>query len=390
MVMDSLFHIQFRFASIYGPIYNLMVHKCNMLNQFRYVFIIISFFSIANPLFSGDKNGYTQNENRKVSTEFHIIPMTNCESIRDSMEAAMGPLPDLTHLPPMNIQYKDSLSTTLYTRYTIIFTVAENENLPAYLYLPTGNKAGKRAAMLVLHSTGNLGKGIVDGQGNLPDRALAKELAERGYVVIAPDYPSFGDMEDYDFENDRYESGTMKGIFNHIRCVDLLQNIDQVDPERIGVIGHSLGGHNAIFVAAFDPRLKVVVSSCGWTQFEFYNIGASSEKLYGGRLGPWAQNRYMPLLRTKYQLDQKRIPFNFHEIIGSIAPRLFISNSPTNDQNFDVKGVMDGIQKITTVYEGLGVKENLKVFYPDVGHDFPPDIRNEIYQLIDKELENIF
>ena len=58
----------------------------------------------------------------------------------------------------------------------------------------------------------------------------------------------------------------MKGIVNHIRAVDLLQQRDEVDPRRIGVIGHSLGGHNAMFVAAFDERLAVIVSSCGWAR----------------------------------------------------------------------------------------------------------------------------
>ena len=44
----------------------------------------------------------------------------------------------------------------------------------------------------------------------------------------------------------------MKGIFNHMRCVDLLQSREEVDPARIGVIGHSLGGHNSMFVAAYQ------------------------------------------------------------------------------------------------------------------------------------------
>lgn len=324
-----------------------------------------------------------------LSVGLYPLSGQGCYSIRDRMEAAMGPLPSLTNQAPMNIQYKDSLQTAKYTRYNIIFTVAENEDLPAYLYLPVDNRQMKHPAMLVLHSTGALGKGIVDGQSDLENRALAKELAERGYVVIAPDYPGFGDLRDYDFENDRYQSGTMKGIFNHIRCIDLLQTLRQVDTSRIGVIGHSLGGHNAIFVAAFDPRLKVVVSSCGWTQFEYYNIGPSSEN-YGGRLGPWAQDKYMPLLKTKYQLDQHKIPFNFDEIIASLAPRLFISNSPLQDKNFDVEGVKEGIQKILPVYEKLGAKENVKVFYPDAGHDFPLNIRNEIYQFIDKEFNHQF
>ena len=51
-------------------------------------------------------------------------------------------------------------------------------------------------------------------------------------------------------------SATMKGIVNHRRAVDLLASLPEVDPRRIGVIGHSLGGHNSLFVAAFDPRIK--------------------------------------------------------------------------------------------------------------------------------------
>ena len=63
-------------------------------------------------------------------------------------------------------------------------------------------------------------------------RAYGRELAKRGYVVLAPDYPSFGDYP-YDFSADAYASGTMKGIFNHMRCVDYLQSLPEVDGERI-------------------------------------------------------------------------------------------------------------------------------------------------------------
>ncbi len=308
----------------------------------------------------------------------------NKQATLDSLQAAMGTLPELSGLPPMDPQYRDTLATTAYTRYTINLTVANKEILPVYLYIPTNKPStDKYPTMLVLHSTGSLGKAIVDGQGDTPNRAYAKELAERGYVVIAPDYPSFGELENYDFEHDRYESGTMKGIFNHIRCVDFLETIEQVDTERMGVIGHSLGGHNAMFTAAFDERLKVIVSSCGWTQLEFYDTGGTGEKL-----APWAQDKYMPLLKTKYRLKQEKVPFNFHEIIRSFAPRRFISNSPIKDGNFDVKGVEEGIKKAETAYESLGVKEKLHVFYPNAGHDFPLSVRLEVYQLIDDEFKH--
>ncbi|GAA4308401.1 hypothetical protein GCM10023143_15690 [Compostibacter hankyongensis] len=310
--------------------------------------------------------------------------------IRDSMQAVMGPLPDRSHLPPMNIQYIDSLNGGNYFRYTITFTVAEHENISAYLYVPVRPGAGdKFPAMLALHPTGPLGKKIVDGQGDLQNRAYARELAERGYVVIAPDYPDFGDLKDYDFKTDRYLSGTMKNVFDDMRCIDLLQERADVDPGRIGVIGHSLGGHSAMFVGAFDTRLKVIVSSCGWTLLhDYFNGDREAEKKYGGKLWPWAQERYMPLFRDKYDLDPDKVPFDFDEVIAAIAPRAFFSNSPLHDANFNVDGIRQGIVRVSKVYDFLHARGNLQVCYPESEHDFPTEARLQAYRFIDKILNH--
>lgn len=309
------------------------------------------------------------------------------KAILRNMEEVMGKLPSRSKIKASDINMVDSLKEETFTRYNILFTVAPNEILPLYLYVPHHSAGGgKFPAMLVLHETDNLGRKAVDGQANKPNRAHARELAERGYVVIAPDFPSFGETADYNFETDRYDSGTMKGIFNHMRCIDLLQSKSYVDPDRIGVIGHSLGGHNSIFVAAFDSRIKVAVSSCGWTQFEYYNIGEAAEKRYGGRLGPWAQTRYMPFMKSKFDLDGNRIPFNFDKAIAAIAPRAFFSVSPVRDSNFDYKGVEAGIALVKPIYESLGAADKLQVRYPDAEHDFPVESRKEAYAFIDKIL----
>jgi len=304
-----------------------------------------------------------------------------------NMQKVMGKLPRRPALKNSDIQVIDSLKESGFTRYNILFTVAKDEVLPLYLYVPSQTGTPKKLpAMLVLHETDPLGRKAVDGQGNKANRSHARELAQRGYVVIAPDFPSFGDTKDYNFDTDRYESGTMKGIFNHIRCIDLLQRRTDVDAEHIGVLGHSLGGHNSIFLAAMDERIKVAVSSCGWTQLDYYNIGAEAEKKYGGRLGPWAQTRYMPLLRTKYNLENKRIPFDFNLMISAIAPRAFFSVSPSRDANFDYKGVQAGIALVEPVYRSLNASGNLQVRYPDDEHDFPLENRKEAYAFIDKIL----
>ena len=138
----------------------------------------------------------------------------------------------------------------------------------------------------------------------------------KGFVDLVPDYPTIGEAADYDLTADRYDSGPIKGVFNHMSSVDLLQLLPSVDPERIGAIGHSLGGRNTVYLQAFDDRIKVGVSSCGWTTFR-------SKTLLEERL--LATEYFMPLLKTKYNLDIKKFPFEYPEVFTAIAPRVFYS-----------------------------------------------------------------
>lgn len=300
------------------------------------------------------------------------------QQILTGMQAVMGPLPDRVVREPLDAQLREEEQGDGYRRFTLTICAEGKDRLPLDLYLPAGQWASeRRPAILALHPTSPLGKRVIGGEGKGTNRPYAVELAQRGYVVLAPDYPSFGDYR-YDFAADRYVSGTMKGIFNHMRCLDFLESRFDVDPKRIGVVGHSLGGHNALFLAAFDPRVQVVVASCGWTPFHAYE---------GGDLKGWAGDRYMPLLKTRYDLNADRVPFDFPEIVAALAPRLFFSNSPLHDNNFDVEGVRQGISQARGVYELLGVGENLQVRYPDCGHDFPVEVRREAYEYLDRVLQ---
>ena len=109
-------------------------------------------------------------------------------------------------------------------------------------------------------------------------------------ATIAPDYPNFGEYQ-RDVYAMGYASASMKAIWNNIRAVDVLTERPDVDAGRIGVIGHSLGGHNAIFTALFEPRIRAIVSSCGFNAFPDY---------FRGDIAGWSHSGYMPRLRTQY------------------------------------------------------------------------------------------
>ncbi len=299
-------------------------------------------------------------------------------SVLQSMQQVTGTHPGRRTNFPLQVQVLEEVVEKAYRRQKITLDSGDGDRIPALLYLPNdANPNEKRPGIVALHPTGAAGKLIVDGSTERENRQYARELAERGYVVVAPDYISFGDYE-YDFEEDKYQSGTMKGIVNHQRCLDLLQSLPEVDADRLGVIGHSLGGHNAIFLAVFDNRVKVVVASCGWTPFHDY---------YEGKLAGWTSDRYMPLIRDRYELDPDQVPFDFPELIATLAPRPFLSISPLHDSNFEVSGVRQGMQNARPIYELYQASEQLKLLTPDCAHDFPPELREAAYRFMDDALK---
>ena len=306
-------------------------------------------------------------------------------------EAAMGEMPMLAKLP-FDPRLSEDVRIGDVRRVTMTIAIENSDRLPIDLYFPkslanivdvndllNAKSPSKLAAIVALHPTGVAGKRIVAGEGGKQGRQYGLELAQRGYVVIAPDYPSFGQYDKYDFANDKYVSGTMKGIVNHRRCVDFLSALSFIDADRIGVIGHSLGGHNAIFLGAFDLRLKVIVSSCGWCPFHDY---------YGGDIKGWTSDRYMPRLRDVYELNPDKVPFDFYELIAALAPRTFVSVSPVRDANFDINGVKKAIPVAGSIYSLFKAREELILLSPDCEHDFPTDMRLQSYNVIDRVLKH--
>jgi len=175
-----------------------------------------------------------------------------------------------------------------------------------------------------------------------------------------------------------YASATMKGIWNHMRAIDVLEAAAEVDAGRIGCIGHSLGGHNSIFLAAFDDRVKAVVSSCGFNSFAKY---------YGGNLAGWSHAGYMPRIASLYASDPRRMPFDFTELLAALAPRAVFVNAPLHDSNFEVAGVRDCLAAAAPVYALLGAADKLVAVHPDSGHDFPPAVRTAAYEFLDAALK---
>jgi dienelactone hydrolase len=301
------------------------------------------------------------------------------------MTAVMGRLPGPEKRCPLELKVEEEVDCGSYVRRLISYASEPGGRVPAYLLIPKVVLAGdgKRAgAVLALHPTDDrVGPGVVVGLGGANNRSYASELAERGFVVLAPSYPWLARYRP-DLKALGWESGTLKAVWDNIRGLDLLDSLPFVRHGKYGVIGHSLGGHNAVFTAVFDVRLQVVVSSCGLDSFLDY-YGADEAVWRPGK--GWTQGRYMPTL-ADYRGRLAEIPFDFHELIGALAPRPVLIVAPLKDSNFRAASVDRIVRAARPVYRLYGHEERLRVEHPDCGHDFPREMRDLAYKLLDAEL----
>ena len=133
-----------------------------------------------------------------------------------------------------------------------------------------------------------------------------------------------------------------------------------------------------MFTAAFEPRIKVLVSNCGFTRFHKY---------YEGKLAGWTSDRYMPKIKHDYGESPDKVPFDFPEIVAAFAPRPFLASAPVRDANFEVSGVRETIAAALPIYDLYGRSERLQANYPECEHDFPADARETAYRFFDTYLK---
>lgn len=301
------------------------------------------------------------------------------------MQAVMGRFPGNDRRVALDVKVVEEVDAGKYIRRLITYQSEPRSRTPAYLCLPKDVLAGKRKtpAVLCLHPTDNTnGHKVALGLGGRKGRAYGAELAERGYVTLSPSYPHLAAYYP-NIGGLGHVSGTMKAIWDNSRGLDLLASLDGVDDTRgFGAIGHSLGGHNAIYTAVFDKRVTVLASSCGFDSYQDYYDGAERVWYFGKG---WCQIRYMPRL-SDYRGKLKTIPYDFQELLGALAPRPFFVNAPLGDGNFRWKSVDRCAAAARPVYRLLGAEAKLVIRHPDCSHDFPEPMRQEAYRTIDSVL----
>jgi len=284
--------------------------------------------------------------------------------LEKTVQVVLGAIPKVR----IELQTKtvDEMQYPGYVRRRINYFVSEWERVSAWLFVPDNKE--EVPGILCCHQEVPQGKDEAAGLEGDPLMAFAQHYAELGYVTLAPDCITAGDrvstaLEPYDtksFYKDNPKMSAMgKMLVDHICAIDVLCEAKKVDSARIGVVGHSLGGHNALLLAAFDERVQACAASCAFTQF-------AADKT-PQRWAAAAGFVYMPLLRDA--INKAHYPFDWQHIIALMAPSPTLIIAAQHDEVYGhVQGCQGAVAIAQTIYKLLGAQDALDIFTHDDGH----------------------
>jgi pimeloyl-ACP methyl ester carboxylesterase len=282
----------------------------------------------------------------------------------------LGPLP--AKKPALKTEILNTEHLSGFTRLQVRYQIESDIYTDGYLLTPVGAK-GRLPAVIVFHPTTPLhAKGVAGLASEYdPEKWQGVQLVQRGYVVWCPRNYINTDGADWTGNAKRVLAahpdwtGMTRMVWDAIRAVDFVQSLPNVDRRRIGVLGHSLGGKQALYAAAFDERIQAAVSSEGGIGLRFSNWDAL------WYLGP--------------KIREPDFKLEHHQLLALIAPRAFLL---LGGESADGERSGDFIDAAQPVYELLDARENLKWFNHHDGHRYSPTARAKAEQFLDEQLKS--
>lgn len=219
----------------------------------------------------------------------------------------LGPAPAPADALDVKVLKSDRLDDV--TRDLIEYSPEAGRRVQGYVVRPNPSSSTPRPAVVIFHGTSEETARPEVGLGTRTDRNTGLKLARQGFVVICPsnflwEEPKYSEAVAAARKRNPQSLGMMTMLNDAMRAVDVLLTFADVDPERIGTVGHSLGGKEVLYLMAFDDRVKAGVSSEGGLGLDSTNWDAE------WYLGP--------------EIRKPDFPRDHHELLAMIAPRPFL------------------------------------------------------------------
>lgn len=273
----------------------------------------------------------------------------------------LGPMPgERKEVPELEVIEEDRPEGVI--RQLVRYEVEPGIMTEAYICKPA--KAPERVpGVVAFHSTVNESIRQPAGVEGLPEKAFGVKFARQGRVVICPrnclwpdnTHIAAGEEAERFLKRHPKTKGMGKMLYDGLVAVDILASLPEVDQARLGTVGHSLGAKEVLYLAAFDERLKVSVSSEGGIGTKFSNWEA-----------PWYLGE---------TIREKDFKLEHHELLGLIAPRPFLligGESADGDRGWPF------IAEALSVYELFGRPCRIGQYNHRGGHAVPPEAEKRI------------
>ncbi len=317
----------------------------------------------------------------------HFDPATwekNAKQYRTLLEQCWGKVPDRV---PANPVLDGHVKESNYTRYTWHVDVELSgtpqwDRMSFFVLVPDKPLAMPAPVMIIHHQhAGRFDKGKEEPAGLMydPEQAFAVDLVKKGYITVTHDALCFSERQEKD---EIYTAMKMllhgrtlslKYAWDVSRLIDYLVTRKDVDANRIGIMGHSLGGQEAIFCTVYDPRIKLAVSSCGVAKIGGAN-SVLSEYINHNKAF------YLPgLWAGPMQMDMK-------EIVAMIHPRPMLMSHGASDRIFPIEGVAEIDNWIQEMYGHYGHAERLVTLRHAGGHMIPRQTKEVVYNFLEANL----
>jgi dienelactone hydrolase len=186
---------------------------------------------------------------------------------RSKLGELLGPFPPSVAL---KLERKVVAETEGYIRERLLYQTQPGIYVPAYLIIPK-KVAWPVPGVLCPPGHGGGMNQVVDEIGIYKQYPL--ELVRRGMAVLIPEHAGFGERcgkaEEKDAQHAYYylslnllgRSAIGYMLWDLMRALDVMQQLPEIDPHRIGCYGLSLGGETTLFAAAMDTRIKLACIS---------------------------------------------------------------------------------------------------------------------------------
>ncbi len=298
------------------------------------------------------------------------------EARRRQLIGLLGDLPDRSRrISELRIKVEEHES---YVLEKLTLDLNGIEPVPAYFVRPK-KKEGKTPTLLYNHAHWGdyaMGKNeLILGRSEVQKPPYAEELSRMGFSVLCFDAWGFGERrgrtENEIFKQMLWEGRVMWGmmVYDSLRAVDYLVSRSDVDADRLGTLGMSMGSTMAWWLAALDTRIKVCVDICCLTDYQalIESRGLDGHGIY----------YYVPSLLKHFTTAQINV---------LIAPRAHLSLAGNNDPLTPPKGLDRIDRELRQVYSSEGVAERWKLLRYEIGHLETAAMRAEILDFIKRWL----